>query len=97
MFGISRIPLVIANSRSENVIKFKPTEEEKKIIKEKKETEPKKEPEKKKPIKRFEKDTPEAIEWGKQMAEKRKIKKELKEKQEYEEEKKLVMKKIAEQ
>jgi hypothetical protein len=97
MFGISRIPLVIANSRSENVIKFKPTEEEKKIIKEKKETEPKKEPEKKKPIKRFEKDTPEAIEWGKQMAEKRKIKKELKEKQEDEEEKKLVMKKIAEQ
>jgi hypothetical protein len=97
MFGISRMPLVIANSRSENVIKFKPTEEEKKIIKEKKEIEHKKEPEKKKPIKRFEKDTPEAIEWGKQMAEKRKIKKELKEKQEDEEEKKLVMKKIAEQ
>jgi hypothetical protein len=97
MFGISRMPLVIANARAENVIKFKPTEEEIKLIKEKKETEPKKEPEKKKPIKRFEKDTPEAIEWGKQMAEKRKIKKELKEKQEDEDEKKLVMKKIAEQ
>lgn len=97
MFGINRMPLVIANSRSENVIKFKPTEEEKKKEAEKKALEPKPEPEKKKPIKRFEKDTPEAIEWGKQMAEKRKLKKELKEKQEEEEEKKLVMKKIAEQ
>ena len=97
MFTFSNTNYEFSNKRHDNVIKFKPTEEEKKIIKEKRDAEPKPEPEKKKPVKRFEKDTPEAIEWGKMMAEKRKIKKELKEKQEDEEEKKLVMKKIAEQ
>jgi hypothetical protein len=97
MFSFNRFPVKFANGKSDNVIKFKLTEEEKKIEVEKKALEPKAEIEVKKPVKRFEKDSPEAIEWGKMMAEKRKLKKQLKELKEEEQEKKLVMTKIAEQ
>jgi hypothetical protein len=99
MFAFSRMPTSFMNIRSDNVIKFKLTEEEKKIQKEERLKNPKpieKKEEIKKQVKRFEKDSEEAMAWGKMMAEKRKAKRDKQDKQEDEDDK-LVMKKIGQE